>query len=239
MSERMTRSTALVCIPTYNERENLSVVVEELLDTAPVDVLIIDDASPDGTGQVADALAARSGGRVDVVHRSKKLGLGTAYLHGFRVGLAREYRLLVEMDGDGSHQPRFIPDLLRAAESADLVIGSRAVAGGGIENWEAWRRALSACGSAYARTILQMPTRDLTSGLKCFRREVLLAIDFDKVRTTGYAFQIELTYLAWKHGFRIQEIPIVFSERHIGRSKMSAAIVLEAIHAVWRLRLGI
>ncbi len=231
------RSTALVCIPTYNERDNLGVLLEELLDTAPVDVLIIDDASPDGTGQLADALAARSGGRVDVVHRPRKLGLGTAYLHGFRVGLSREYRLLIEMDGDGSHQPRFIPDLLRAAESADLVIGSRAVAGGGIENWEAWRRALSAGGSAYARTILHMPTRDLTSGLKCFRREVLLALDLERVRTTGYAFQIELTYLAWKKGFRIQEIPIVFSERHSGRSKMSAGIIWEAIHAVWRLRL--
>jgi dolichol-phosphate mannosyltransferase len=231
------RVSALVCIPTYNERENLASLVAEILATATVDVLIVDDASPDGTGAIAQQLADRSNGRVDVVHRPAKLGLGSAYIDAFRVGLARGYDLLIEMDGDGSHQPRFLPDLLHAAASVDVVIGSRAVAGGGIEDWEWWRRLLSAGGSTYARTILHMPTRDLTSGFKCFRREVLEALDLDAVISTGYAFQIELTYLAHTRGFRVGEIPIVFTERHGGRSKMSSRIVLEAIVAVWRMRL--
>ena len=232
------RSNALVCIPTYNERDNLPSLLEELLDTAPVDVLVIDDASPDGTGSVADLLAKKSGGRVQVLHRARKLGLGTAYIAGFRLGLLRGYRYLLEMDGDSSHQPRYVPELLRAAEGADVVIGSRYVDGGDVENWELWRRVLSRGGSAYARAILQMQVRDLTSGFKCFRREVLEAIDLDDIHTTGYAFQIELSYRAFQLGFRLKEIPIVFYERQSGRSKMSGHIVTEAITAVWKMRFG-
>lgn len=232
------RSSALVCIPTYNERDNLPSLVEELLDTAPVDVLVIDDASPDGTGRVAELLAKKTAGRVQVLHRARKLGLGTAYIDGFRHGLANGYRLLLEMDGDSSHQPRYVPELLRAAEGADVVIGSRYVEGGDIENWEFWRRALSRGGSTYARTILQMPVRDLTSGFKCFRREVLDAIGLETIRTTGYAFQIELSFRAWKLGFRLKEVPIVFYERQSGRSKMSRQIVAEGITSVWKMRFG-
>lgn len=230
------RSSALVCLPTYNERDNLPSLIEELLDTAPVDVLIVDDASPDGTGRVADLIAKKSSGRVSVLHRARKLGLGTAYVAGFRHGLDRGYRLLLEMDADYSHQPRYIPEFLRAAEGADVVLGSRYVEGGDIANWEPWRQALSRAGSLYARSILQVPVRDLTSGFKCFRREVLEAIDLNTVTSTGYSFQIELTWRAWKLGFRIKEIPIVFYERQNGRSKMSKAIVAEAVTSVWKMR---
>lgn len=230
------RSNALVCLPTYNERDNLPSLVEELLDTAPVDVLVIDDASPDGTGPVADLLAKKSGGRVSVLHRARKLGLGTAYIAGFRLGLERGYRFLLEMDADYSHQPRYVPEFLRAAEGADVVLGSRYVEGGDIVNWELWRQGLSRAGSVYARSILQIPVRDMTTGFKCFRREVLEAIDLSTITTTGYAFQIELTYRAWKLGFRIKEIPIVFYERQNGRSKMSRSIVGEAVTSVWKMR---
>ena len=231
------RRDVLVCIPTYNERDNIVSLVTEILEMPRIDVLIVDDASPDGTGEVAQHLASRSAGRVDVLHRPGKLGLGSAYIDAFKVGLARGYTLIIEMDGDGSHQPRFLPALVQAADAADVVIGSRAVTGGGIENWDWWRRLLSAGGSSYARTILHLKTRDLTSGLKCFRREVLEALDLDAVLSTGYAFQIELTYLAHRRGFRVTEVPILFTERHSGRSKMSTGIVLEAIVAVWRMRL--
>ena len=226
---------ALVCLPTYNERENLASLVEEILHTAPVDVLVIDDNSPDGTGRVADLIVEREP-RVHVLHRSAKLGLGTAYLAGFRWGLARGYRMILEMDADFSHQPRYLPELLRAADNADLVLGSRYVDGGGTENWGAVRRGLSRGGSLYARRILGVPIRDLTGGFKLFRREVLEAIDLDTVGTTGYAFQIELTYRAFKKGFRIREVPIVFYERVSGRSKMSLEIVAEAVTKVWSIR---
>jgi dolichol-phosphate mannosyltransferase len=231
----MRKNDALVCMPTYNERENLPSILEELLRTAPVDVLVIDDGSPDGTGRVAE-LIAESEPRVRVLQRGAKLGLGTAYVAGFKHGLAEGYTRILEMDADFSHQPRYVPLLLRAAEHTDLALGSRYIEGGGIENWGLVRRALSKGGSVYARTILGMPIRDLTGGFKCFRREVLEAIDLERVTTTGYAFQIELTYRAWQLGFRIQEIPIIFYERAHGRSKMSRDIVAEAVHKVWRLR---
>jgi dolichol-phosphate mannosyltransferase len=229
------RHAALVCLPTYNERENLASLVEEILATAPVDVLVIDDNSPDGTGRVAD-LIARKEPRVHVLHRPGKLGLGTAYVEGFRWGLARGYRLLIEMDADFSHQPRYLPELMRAAETHDLVLGSRYVEGGGTENWGLLRRGLSRGGSVYARSILGLPFRDLTGGFKVFRREVLEAIDLGSVETTGYAFQIELTYRAHKKGFRIKEVPIVFYERVSGRSKMDKHVVAEAIAKVWSIR---
>ena len=226
---------ALVCLPTYNERENLPALIEEILHTAPVDILVIDDNSPDGTGAVADGIAAREP-RVSVLHRSGKLGLGTAYVAAFQHGLAKGYRLLLEMDADFSHQPRYLPELLRAADAADVVLGSRYIAGGGTENWGLTRQAISRGGSWYARTLLGLPVRDVTGGFKCFRREVLEAIDLTKVKTTGYAFQIELTYRAHKQGFRVLEVPIVFCERQAGRSKMDRAIVAEAVTKVWAMR---
>lgn len=229
------RNPTLVCIPTYNERENLASLLEELVQSAPVDVLVIDDNSPDGTGRVADLLAAREP-RVHVLHRPGKLGLGTAYVEGFRWGLQKGYRLIVEMDADFSHQPRYLPELLRAAENADLVLGSRYVEGGGTVNWGAIRKLLSRGGSIYARSILQLPIQDLTGGFKVFRREVLEAIGIETVQSTGYAFQIELTYRAWKKGFRIREVPIVFFERTAGRSKMDGAVVAEAVAKVWSIR---
>lgn len=230
--------SALVCLPTYNERQNLASLVEEVLDAAPVDILVIDDNSADGTGRVADMLVKKNPGRVFALHRGKKLGLGTAYVDGFRWGLERGYRLLFEMDADFSHQPRYLPELLRAAETHDLVLGSRYVDGGGTENWGLVRQALSRGGSAYTRSILHLPVKDPTTGFKCFRREVLDAIDLSTVKSTGYAFQIELTWRAWKLGFRIKEIPIVFYERENGRSKMSGDIVREAVTAVWKMRFG-
>lgn len=226
---------ALVCIPTYSERENLPSLIEEILHTAPVDVLVVDDNSPDGTGRVAELIAEREP-RVHVLHRAGKLGLGTAYVEAFRWGLVRGYRMLLEMDADFSHQPRYLPELLRAADHADLVLGSRYVDGGGTENWGLARQGISRGGSWYARTILGLPFRDLTGGFKVFRREVLEAIGLESVQTTGYAFQVELTYRAWKKGFRIKEVPIVFYERTSGRSKMDARILAEAIAKVWSIR---
>jgi dolichol-phosphate mannosyltransferase len=236
MNEAPGRNAALVCVPTYNERENLVSLVEELLETAPVDVLVVDDNSPDGTGQVAEMLAKRHPARLWVLHRGGKLGLGTAYIAAFRWGLERGYRFLLEMDADFSHQPRHVPALLRAAETFDVVLGSRYIDGGGIVNWGLGRRLLSRGGSLYARSILDLPVRDLTSGFKCFRREVLEAIDLSTVTTAGYAFQIELTHRACALGFRVKEIPIVFYERAEGRSKMSTEIVAEAVTAVWKMR---
>ena len=231
------RNHALVCLPTYNERENLPSLIDELLATAPVDILVIDDNSPDGTGRVANLIADKQP-NVHVLHRAGKLGLGTAYIAGFRWGLDRGYRTLFEMDADFSHQPGYLPEFLRAIEAHDLVIGSRYIEGGGTENWGALRRTLSRGGCLYARSVLHLPVRDLTSGFKCFRREVLDAIDFEHVYSTGYAFQIELTWRALKLGFRVKELPIVFFERSSGRSKMDANIVAEAVTAVWKMRFG-
>lgn len=226
---------ALVCIPTYNERENIPSIVKELLHVAPVDILIIDDNSPDGTGAVADLLAAEDA-RVHVLHRPGKQGLGKAYLAGFQWALERHYEFIFEMDADFSHQPRYVPEFLRAIQDHDLVLGSRYVPGGGTENWSQLRKFISQGGSLYARTILGLSVKDLTGGFKCFRREVLEAIDLDSVESTGYSFQIELTYRAAQKGFRIKEVPIVFYERVAGNSKMSKDIVLEAVAKVWKIR---
>jgi dolichol-phosphate mannosyltransferase len=229
---------ALVCLPTYEERENVEPVTRAILDAAPeVDVLVIDDNSPDGTGAIADAIAAREP-RVHVLHRAGKEGLGKAYLAGFAWGLERGYPLLLEMDADFSHNPRYLPAMLAHARDADLVLGSRNVKGGGTLHWGLGRKLLSRGGSLYARTILGVPVRDLTGGFKCFRREVLEAIDLATVECSGYAFQIELTYRAWKRGFRVVEMPIVFEDRRVGASKMSRRIVLEAVRKVWSIRLG-
>jgi dolichol-phosphate mannosyltransferase len=229
----------MVCLPTYDERENLEPMLRALGAVLGPDdrVLVIDDNSPDGTGELADRLAAELG-FVDVLHRPRKDGLGPAYLEGFRRALAAGAELIVEIDCDFSHDPADVPRLLAAAGDADVVLGSRYVAGGGVENWGVARRVISAGGSLYARLVLGVPVRDLTGGFKCFRRGVLEAIPLDRVRSRGYAFQIELTYRASRKGFRVVEIPIRFVDRAVGGSKMSRAIVLEAIWKVPLLRLA-
>ncbi|HEY6105563.1 MAG TPA: polyprenol monophosphomannose synthase [Anaeromyxobacteraceae bacterium] len=226
----------LVCLPTYDEAENLGPMVEAILAATPdVDVLVIDDNSPDGTGRLAEKIAAREP-RVHVLHRAGKEGLGKAYLAGFAWALRRGYALVLEMDADFSHDPKYLPAMLEEARRADLVLGSRNVPGGGTVNWGLGRRLLSRGGSLYARLILGLPVRDLTGGFKCFRREVLEAIDLPSVECSGYAFQIELTFRAFKKGFRVAEVPIVFVDRRVGQSKMSRRIVLEAVGKVWSIR---
>ncbi len=230
-------NAVLVIIPTFNERENLPLLTAAVLKAEPrADILIVDDNSPDGTGAVADELAVGEP-RIQVMHRQRKEGLGRAYLAAFGWGLARGYALFVEMDADFSHDPEALPTLIDAAESgADLVLGSRYVEGGGTRNWGFLRKAISRGGSIYARMLLGVAIRDLTGGFKCFRRKVLEAIDLDAVTTAGYGFQIELTYRALQRGFTVKEVPIVFEDRRAGESKMSKAIFLEAIVAVWKLR---
>jgi dolichol-phosphate mannosyltransferase len=211
-------------------------MVEAVLSAAPgIDILVIDDDSPDGTGRLADEIAAREP-RVHVLHRVRKEGLGRAYLAGFAWALERDYSLILEMDCDFSHHPRYLPAMLEAAERADLVLGSRYVPGGGTVNWGLGRKLISRGGSLYARVILGLRVRDLTGGFKCFRREVLEAIDLPSVECSGYAFQIELTFRAVRRGFRVVEIPIVFEDRRVGHSKMSRRIVLEGIRKVWSIR---
>jgi dolichol-phosphate mannosyltransferase len=229
----------MVCLPTYDERENLEPMLRALGEVlGPGDrVLVIDDNSPDGTGELADRLAAELP-FVDVLHRPRKEGLGPAYLAGFRRALDAGAELVLELDCDFSHDPADVPRLIGAAAGADLVLGSRYVPGGGVENWGFVRRAISRAGSVYARFVLGVGVRDLTGGFKCFRREVLEAIPLDEVRSRGYAFQIELTYRALRQGFRVEEVPIRFADRVVGGSKMSRAIVLEAIWKVPLLRLG-
>ena len=228
---------ALIIIPTYNERENLKSLCDQVLTALPsADLLIVDDNSPDGTGQLADQMAAENQ-RINVLHRSGKLGLGTAYIAGFRYALSKGYEFVFEMDADFSHDPVYLPALLGAAkDGAGVVIGSRRVPGGGTENWGLGRQLISAGGSLYARTILGLDVRDLTSGFKCFRREVLAAIDLDAVRSNGYSFQIEMTYRAVRKGFSVAEVPIIFIDRRAGQSKMSSKIFAEAMGMVWRLR---
>jgi len=227
---------ACVVLPTYDERENLPAIVPRILAAAPeLDVLVVDDDSPDGTGAVADRLA-ETDRRVRVLHRARKEGLGRAYLAGFDVALRAGYGRILEMDADFSHDPARLPALLAASREADLVLGSRYVRGGGTSNWGLGRRLLSQGGSLYARTILGAGVRDLTGGFKCFRREVLERIDPGTVTSAGYAFQIELTWRALRAGFRVVEVPIVFADRRIGQSKMSRSIVLEALWKVWLIR---
>jgi dolichol-phosphate mannosyltransferase len=228
---------AVVCLPTYNERENLEPMLRALGDK-DVRVLVIDDNSPDGTGELADRLATELG-YVDVLHRERKEGLGPAYLAGFRHALADGAELVLEMDCDFSHDPNAVPRLIAAVESsADLALGSRYVSGGGVRNWGLLRRVISAGGSFYARVVLGVKVRDLTGGFKCYRRIVLETIDLDSVDSKGYAFQIETTYRALRAGFKVVEVPITFADREVGGSKMSKAIVAEAIWKVPGLRLA-
>jgi dolichol-phosphate mannosyltransferase len=228
-----------VCLPTYNERENLEPMVDRLGEILGGDgvVLVIDDNSPDGTGEIADRLAAERSW-VHVLHRPRKEGLGPAYLDGFRRALELGVDLIFELDCDFSHDPADIPRLAASAEDADLVIGSRYVSGGGTRNWGLVRRLISRGGSLYAQLLLGVPVRDLTGGFKCYRRGVLETIDLDAIHSKGYAFQIETTYRALRAGFRVTEVPIVFTDREVGSSKMSKAIVLEAVWKVPALRLA-
>jgi dolichol-phosphate mannosyltransferase len=226
-------------LPTYNEAENVAAMVAAVRAKLPAGarILIIDDASPDGTGAIADRLAAEDPG-VEVLHRPEKEGIGPAYLAGFRRALAGGADLILEMDCDFSHDPAYLPRLLEAARRADLVIGSRYVAGGGISDWGPLRRAISRGGSAYARLVLGVEVHDLTGGFKCFRREVLEAIDLDAIEARGYAFQIEMTYRALRAGFKVVEVPIVFRDRRAGNSKMDRSIIAEAALQVPRMRLA-
>ncbi|HYC33143.1 MAG TPA: polyprenol monophosphomannose synthase [Gemmatimonadales bacterium] len=228
---------ALVVIPTYNERANLPLIVPQILaQDARLEVLVVDDNSPDGTGKLADELAATDS-RVHVLHRPGKAGLGKAYIAGFRWALERKYDFIIEMDADFSHDPKFLPHLLHAAREADLVLGSRYRDGVNVINWPISRLLLSLGANQYARWVTGLPLTDSTGGFKCFRREVLEAIDLDRVRSNGYSFQIEMSFRAWRKGFRLSEIPIVFTDRVEGQSKMNKRIVREAIWMVWWLRL--
>jgi len=224
---------AWVILPTYNEAENLERIVAAVLEQLSESdrVLIVDDNSPDGTGEIADRMAD-SNDAISVLHRQHKEGLGPAYLAGFRVALEGGAQRIVEMDADFSHDPSYLPTLIGAADDYDLVIGSRYVPGGGVTDWGPMRRFISRGGSTYARVALGLPVRDLTGGFKCFRREVLEAINLDTIEARGYAFQVETTYRALKAGFRVVEIPIVFKDRTDGTSKMSRSIVAEAM---WRV----
>jgi dolichol-phosphate mannosyltransferase len=228
----------LVVTPTYNEKDNLQRFVDAVRGALPdVDVLVVDDASPDGTGQLADAIAARDS-HVRVLHRAGKQGLGTAYVEAFTRGLAEGYDRFFEMDADLSHDVRYLPDFVRALdEGNDVVIGSRNIPGGGVEGWGPGRHFVSKGGSLYSRAILGLRIRDLTSGYKAFSRRALEAIGLERVSSNGYSFQIELTYRAVLRGMRVKEVPIVFVDRTAGRSKMSRKIFLEAIGMVWKLRL--
>jgi dolichol-phosphate mannosyltransferase len=228
-----------ICLPTYNERENLEPMVDRLGEVLGGDglVLVIDDSSPDGTGEIADRLAAARSW-VQVLHRPRKEGLGPAYLDGFRRALELGADLIFEMDCDFSHDPADVPRLVAAAEDADMVLGSRYVRGGGTRNWGLLRRLVSRGGSLYAQLLLGVPIRDLTGGFKCYRRAVLETIDLDAIHSKGYAFQIETTYRALRAGFRVVEVPIVFVDREAGGSKMSKTIVLEAVWKVPALRLA-
>jgi dolichol-phosphate mannosyltransferase len=227
----------LVIIPTYNERDNIARLIDQVLARDDrLDVLVVDDGSPDGTGAIVDGIKATNP-RVDVIHRERKLGLGTAYIMAFKWALARRYDFVFEMDADFSHDPAHLPQFLEALEGADLVLGSRYRNGRvTVVNWPVGRLLLSYAANVYARVVTGLQLFDSTGGFKCFRRQVLEAVELDAVRSSGYAFQIEMNFRAWKKGFRIVEIPIVFVDRTEGESKMSKKIVREAVWMVWRLR---
>ncbi len=228
--------SALICMPTYNEAGNIRVITDAILSVVPeVHILIIDDNSPDGTGKIGDELS-RNDDRIHVLHRTEKAGLGPAYIAGFRWGLERNYDVLIEMDADFSHQPRYLPKMLEKLKSYDVVVGSRYVKGGGTENWGAMRKIISRGGGLYARTILGIPVKDLTAGFVGWNRRVLEALNLDGIEASGYVFQIEMKYRAHQKGFSIHETPITFPDREVGESKMTPGIAAEAVTRVWRIR---
>src|SRR5947208_6477463 len=226
----------LIIIPTYNEAENLQPLLEAVFSfVVATDILIVDDNSPDGTGDLADAIAAKDA-RVHVLHRAGKLGLGTAYIAGFKYAVAHGYDAAFEMDADFSHDPRYLPDFLKAIEHADLVIGSRYIPGGGTPNWSFLRRFISGGGNIFARVVLGLPIHDCTAGFRCYRRHVLESIDLDSIQSQGYAFQVEMAYRTLRQGFKVVEIPITFMDRRVGKSKMSRKIFIEGFTYVLRTR---
>jgi dolichol-phosphate mannosyltransferase len=228
----------LIVIPTYNERENVASLIDDVLRAAPAaDLLVIDDHSPDGTGDLVEAIAARRP-QLHVLHRPAKLGLGTAYLLGFRYALEQGYELVFEMDADYSHDPRYLPTFLQMAQAghADLVIGSRYVPGGATPNWSALRKLISGGGNIFARAVLGIPVKDCTSGYRCYRTAALATLNLEAIRAQGYAFQVEMAYAFWKSGYRVREVPIIFVDRRVGQSKMSRTIFVEAFTWVMRTR---
>ncbi|HEY7340051.1 MAG TPA: polyprenol monophosphomannose synthase [Ktedonobacterales bacterium] len=230
--QRMVR--AIIAIPTYNERENIVNLVQAIQSAAPAtDILIIDDNSPDGTGQIADEMAARDN-TIHVMHRPGKLGLGTAYIAGFHYAIEQGYDFVFEMDADFSHNPTYLPRFFELAGDADVVIGSRYVKGGGTPNWSPLRKFISGGGNMFARAMLGIPVHDCTAGFRCYRTAALCVLNLDAIRAQGYAFQVEMTYNFWKSGFRIRELPIIFEDRRVGKSKMSRKIFIEAF--LWVLR---
>lgn len=227
----------LVVVPTYNEHDNLQGIVASIFEHAPaVHILVVDDNSPDGTGELADELSRAQPDRVFVLHRAGKEGLGKAYIDGFKYALARDYDLIIQMDADFSHDPKYLPIFFEAIQTNDLVIGSRYVNGISVVNWDLKRLILSKAASFYVRLITRMPIADTTAGFKCWRREALEAVDLDRVVSNGYVFLAEMTYRAFRKGMRIKEVPIVFVERRLGRSKMSGNIMVEGLWNVLRIR---
>ena len=230
-------SRSLVVIPTYDEADNIrSLIPGVLKENSGIEVLVVDDNSPDGTANLVEAMA-RSDSRVHLIRRNGKMGLGTAYVIGFRYAIEHRFDFVFEMDADFSHDAKEIPNFLKMTDRADLVIGSRYRDGVRVVNWPVRRLLLSYFANVYTRWITGLPIKDATGGFKCFRRQVLESIDLDRIKSNGYSFQIEMTYKAWKKGFRVAEIPIIYSDRRVGISKMSKQIVLEAVFMVWKLRL--
>ncbi len=227
----------LIVIPTYNERENIASLVDDVLRAAPgADILVIDDHSPDGTGALVDEIGARHP-QVRALHRPGKLGLGTAYVLGFHSAIEQGYDLVFEMDADYSHDPRYLPTFLQMAQTADLVIGSRYIPGGDTPNWSALRKFISGGGNIFARTVLRIPVKDCTSGYRCYRTSALRSLNLDAIRAQGYAFQVEMAYNFWRSGYQVREVPIVFVDRRVGKSKMSRTIFIEAFTWVLRTRI--
>ena len=228
----------LVVIPTYNERDNLSGITDSIVAHAPdVHILVVDDNSPDGTGQLADELNQAHPEKVFVLHRTRKEGLGPAYVQGFKYALDHDYELIVQMDADFSHDPKYLPAFFEAIKTNDLVIGSRYVEGISVVNWDLKRLILSRAASFYVRLITRMPIADCTAGFKCWRREALIAVELERLMSNGYVFLAEMSYRAFRKGLRIKEVPIVFVERRLGHSKMSGNIMIEGILSVLRMRL--
>ncbi|MBI4847167.1 MAG: polyprenol monophosphomannose synthase [Nitrospirae bacterium] len=228
----------LVIIPTYNEAKNIGMLISAINEAADIDILIVDDNSPDKTYEIIESLMSTHS-NLNLIKREKKLGLGTAYIAGFKFALEKGYSYIMEMDADFSHDPKEIPNFLKEIPNSDLVIGSRYITGVNVINWPMSRLLLSYSAGKYVHYVTGLPVKDPTGGYKCFRRDVLKSIDLDKVRSTGYSFQIEMNHKAWKKGFRLKEIPIVFTDRYMGKTKMTKSIMWEAIWIVWKLRLGI
>jgi dolichol-phosphate mannosyltransferase len=234
----MEKNEVLIIIPTYNERENIALIIPEIKKVVPdAHILVVDDSSPDGTSGITKEMAKSIPG-IFVMDRAKKEGLGKAYISGFKWALEHQYQFIFEMDADFSHDPKYLPDFLRAIQDHDLVIGSRYKSGVNVVNWPMSRLLLSYFANLFARFITGIPINDSTGGFKCYRRQVLESLDFNKIASSGYSFQIELNFFAWKKGFRIIEIPIVFTDRQRGVSKMSSKIIREALFLIWKLRLS-